>query len=220
MFAFFHAIIQLLTFCLFIARSQKFIIRRVRIPESFSSQHHNNAHSFLITTKGKMAWSTKKSFAILAITIAVLCAVIVSTTMTSRDRENKRSTRSAVGTTGREMLTDPTFMPSDIPSMSPSDTPSMVPSDTPSMSPSDTPSMVPSDYPSSAPSDIPSNIPTNVPSSIPLSDYPSIVPSSWGTIAPTAQIERFATKSDRDHERQVRALRLQQKKARRQQVKP
>jgi hypothetical protein len=216
----------MLTFCLFIARSSSFIIRQVRIQESFSTQHHNSAHSFLITTKGKMAWSTKKSFAIVAITIAVLCAVIV-TTMNSRDRENKGSTRSFVGTTGR-VLTDPTFLPSDFPSMNPSDTPSMVPS----MSPSDTPSTVPSmnpsasyqkrglasDYPSSAPSDIPSNIPTNVPSSIPLSDYPSIVPSSWGTIAPTAQHEQFATNSDRNHKRQVRALRLQEK-AKRQQVK-
>jgi hypothetical protein len=157
-----------------------------------------------------MAWSMKKSFAIIAITIAVLCAVIVST-MNSRDTESKGSTRSAAGT-GR-VLTEPTAMPSDFPSMGPSDTPSAVPSMSPSVS-SIQKRVLASDYPSSAPSDIPSNIP----SSIPLSDYPSIVPSSWGTIEPTAKFEQFATKSDRNHKRQVRVLR-QQEKARRQQVK-
>jgi hypothetical protein len=165
-----------------------------------------------------MAWSMKKSFAIIAITIAVLCAVIVST-MNSRDSKNKGSTRSAAGS--ERVLTDPTAMPSDLPSMSPSDTPSTVPSMSPSTVPSMSPSVssiqkrvLASDFPSSAPSDIPSNIP----SSIPLSDYPSIVPSSWGTIEPTAQYEQFATESDRNHKRQVRVLR-QQEKARRQQVK-
>jgi hypothetical protein len=158
-----------------------------------------------------MAWSMKKSLGIIAITTAVLCAVIVST-MNSRDTKNKGSTRSAA-VTGRG-LSDPTAMPSDFPSMGPSDIPSAVPSMSPSVS-STTKRVLASDYPSSAPSDIPSNIP----SSIPLSDYPSIVPSSWGTIAPTAQYEQFATESDRDHKRQVRALR-QQEKARRQKAKP
>jgi hypothetical protein len=163
-----------------------------------------------------MAWSTKKSFAIIVITIAGLCAVIVST-MNSRDSRNTGSTRSAVGTgvgTTGQVLTDPTTAPSDFPSMSPSDTSSTVPSMSPSASPIQK-RVLASDYPSSAPSDIPSNIP----SSIPLSDYPSIVPSSWGTLEPTAQLEQWATKSDIDHKRQVRALR-QQEKARRQQVKP
>jgi hypothetical protein len=171
--------------------------------------HHiisNSPRSLL----GTMAWSTKKSITIIVITISVLCAVIVST-INSRDSQNKGSTRSAAGT--ERVLTDPTAMPSDVPSMVPSDTPSAVPSMSPSASFIQK-RVLASDYPSSAPSDIPSN----VPSSIPLSDYPSIVPSSWGTAEPTAQYEQFATKNDKEHKRQVRALR-QQEKAMRQQGK-
>jgi hypothetical protein len=155
-----------------------------------------------------MTWTTKKSIAIIAITVAVLCAVIIPT-KNSRDSKNRGSTRSTSTAAANErVLSD---MTSDFPSMVPSDAPSAVPSDYPSSAPSDIPSSVPSISPTSAP--------TRVPTSIPLSDYPSLVPFSWGTAEPTTERQQSASQRDRDHKRQVRALR-QQQKAQKTQRKP